>query len=251
MAKKVFVFDLDDTLIDNVHDYAEPIIDMARIIIVELRSKAPHISTIIALEEEIDKRRVHEINPATGQKFLYSKERFPGSLVETYNAICRKVGLEPRAHTQQDLYKAGVRAFDKNQYRKNIHPSAFDVINFLYEQGDIPMLLSKGDKDVQSNKFAALDAYNTFERAKIVDIKTSETFRQMLAGYNGYKAYSVGNDYEKDIVPALEVEYQGVFIPVENWETTGRMDEIMALVDRSRCVVLKDLSEFKERYGEL
>lgn len=71
---KVFVFDLDDTLMTNVHDYAEPILDMARVIIRELGPMAPHVSVVIALEEEIDKRRVHEINPATGQKFLYSMD---------------------------------------------------------------------------------------------------------------------------------------------------------------------------------
>lgn len=47
--KKLFVFDLDDTLIDNVHDYADPLLDACRLIIKTLGNKAPHVSKIIAL----------------------------------------------------------------------------------------------------------------------------------------------------------------------------------------------------------
>src|SRR3989344_4171220 len=189
---RVFVFDLDDTLMDNVHDYAGPILDMARVIIREWGSRAPHVSVIIAKEEEIDKARVHEVNP-----------------------------------------------------------DALSTIRFLYEQKDVPMLMSKGDRRVQSNKFSALRARDNFLRASIVDNKTPRHFLQMINGYKGYVPYSVGNDYEKDIVPALEAGFTGVFIPAETWEVIGRMDEILAKVDRSRCLVLNNLGEIKERYGEL
>lgn len=249
--KKVFVFDLDDTLMTNVHDYAEPILNMARVIIRELGPMAPHVSVIIALEEEIDKRRVQEINPATGQKFLYSMERFPGTMVETYQAICQRANVEPDKSVEWELYQIGMRAFDPAMYKSHIHPAALKTIDFIYDQGDIPMLLSKGDSRVQSKKFSALEAGHIFDRARIVDTKTADTFREIIQGYEGYGTYSVGNDYDKDIVPAFEVGFMGVLIPVETWEVMGRMDEILAKVDHSRCLVLNNLGELKERYGEL
>ena len=249
---KVLVFDLDDTLMDNVHDYAEPILNMARVIIRELGLKAPHIPGVTALYQEIDTKRFHEINSATGREFLYSMERFPGTLVEVYKTICRKAGGEPKKSVEEELYQIGMQAFDPAKYRSKIHPGAISTINFILEQRDVPMLLSKGDEIVQSNKFSALDAGKLFVRSTIVDTKNPDTFRKMLeGGFETYTAYSVGNDYEKDIIPALEVGFKGVFIPVETWEVIGRMDKILAKVDRSRCLVLNNLSELKERYGEL
>lgn len=248
---KVFVFDLDDTLMDNVHDYAGPILDMAKVIIRELGPMAPHVSAIIALEEEIDKRRIHEINPATGLEFLYSMERFPGTMVETYRAICQKARVEPDKPVEEELYQIGMQAFDPSRYAGNIYSEALPLIRFLKKRGDVPMLLSKGDKRVQSKKFSALHVGDNFVRARIVDNKTPEIFRQMVKGFEDYTYYSVGNDYEKDIVPALEAGFKGIFIPVETWEVIGRMEEILARVDRSRNLVLNNISELKERYGEL
>ena len=79
--KKLFVFDLDDTLIDNVQDYANPILNACGLINQTLGSRAPHVSKLIAIEQEIDKRRIKEINPDTNKPYLYSMERFPSSLV--------------------------------------------------------------------------------------------------------------------------------------------------------------------------
>lgn len=249
--KKVWVFDLDDTLMPNVHDYAEPILDMARLIIRELGPMAPHVAVIIALEEEIDKRRVNEINPKTGKPFLYSMERFPGTMVETYREICKRARVEPDKMVEKELYQIGIRAFDPSRYKENIYPEVWPLLKFLHEQGDVPTLLSKGDKKVQSNKFCALRASENFFRARIVDNKTPEIFRNMVGDFGGHSWYSVGNDYEKDIVPALEVGFRGVLIPVETWEVIGRMDEIIARVDRTKCAVLNNLDELRERYGEL
>ena len=249
---KVFVFDLDDTLMDNMHDYAGPILDMARVIIRELGSKAPHVSMIIAKEEEIDKARVHEINPATGHEFLYSMERFPGSLVMTYRYFCKNAKMEPSKTVEQELYSVGMQAFDPVNYKNQVYPDYLSIIFFLYGQKDVPMLLSKGDKRVQSNKFSAINAGTHFFRSRIVDNKTSEIFKQMVTGFQSHCSwYSVGNDYDKDIVPALEAGFKGVWIPVETWECGGMIDEIRARVDWSRCIELKSLGELKERYGEL
>ena len=224
---------------------------MARVIIRELGSRAPHVSVIIAKEEEIDKARVHEVNPASGQKFFYSMERFPGTMAATYRYFCENAKVEPKRAVEEELYVVGMQAFDVARYAGNIKPDALSTIRFLYEQKDVPMLMSKGDRRVQSNKFSALRARDNFLRASIVDNKTPRHFLQMINGYKGYVPYSVGNDYEKDIVPALEAGFTGVFIPAETWEVIGRMDEILAKVDRSRCLVLNNLGEIKERYGEL
>ncbi|MBI2064527.1 MAG: hypothetical protein HYT62_00540 [Candidatus Yanofskybacteria bacterium] len=254
MAKRVFIFDLDDTLIDNVHDYAGPILDMARLIICVLGPRAPHVSKIISLEEELDLRRRGEINPDTGKVFGYSMERFPGTLVETYRAICCRANVDSVLDVEKQLYQIGAGAFNKDLYAKNIKPGAIDTINFIINEGDVCMLLTKGDKRVQVNKIAALgQASDLFWGGiKIVDEKTPEIFRRMVTKFSGCQWYSVGNDYDKDIAPAFEVKsFRGIWIPVETWETIDKMGEIRNRVDGTRCLELQSLTELKEKYGEL
>src|SRR3989344_4876632 len=157
MTEKLFVFDLDDTLIDNVHDYAQPTLDATSLIVEELRSKAPHVTKIINLEHEIDSRRVKEINPSTGKPFLFSMDRFPGSLVEVYRHICGQAKVESQVNVEEQLFEIGLMAFDENKYKFNIKPGAKFVVDFLKDHGDTTVLLTKGDRDVQTKKVTALE----------------------------------------------------------------------------------------------
>jgi len=249
---KLFVFDLDDTLIDNVHDYSEPIMGMARIIISELGSRAPHVSSIIAIEDELDLRRKSEINPLTGEPFGYSRDRFPGTLVETYRFICKKVGAKPVTAVETKLYFEGNKAFDPSQYARNIKPRAGEVLNFLRSMGNVVMICTAGDLLVQNYKLSALRSRGiSFHVARVVDKKTPDVFRELAGNTSGYKLYSVGNNYKSDIEPALEVGYSGVYIPAETWETIGKMDKIKETINKDRCLELASLSDLMERYEAL
>jgi FMN phosphatase YigB (HAD superfamily) len=252
VKNKVLVFDLDDTLIDNVHDYAKPILDSAWLIIRALGSRAPHVSQIIALEQEIDLRRRSETNPETGKPYGYSMERFPSSLVRTYEEICEKSGIPVDLSVSREIHAVGMQAFDIEQYKRNIKPMAMWAVGELSHRGFIPMLLSAGDKRVQSNKLAAIKAADFFWGGiHVVDRKTPDVFRDLSRKRDGYQFWSVGNNYESDIVPALEAGYRGVWIPVETWEVIGRMDEIRAKVDHSRCIELANIAELVAKEGEL
>ncbi len=250
MSGKLFVFDLDDTLIDNVHDYAQPILDAASVIIKELGNKAPHVTKIINLEQEIDSSRVKEINPNTGKPFLFSMDRFPGSLVEVYRHICKENNMYSKFFVEAILFKIGLNAFDELRYTKNIKPNAKKVIDFLIENGDRVVLLTKGDIGVQRKKVIALTNFGIkFDVVEIVETKDSKDFQRMISSI--FSSYSVGNSYESDIVPALKVGYKGILIPVETWEVIGKMAEILAKVDKEKCFIFQDILGIKERYEEL
>lgn len=253
-TRKLFVFDLDDTLIDNVHDYAEPLLDACKFIIKTLGRKAPHVSRLIALEQEIDSRRVHEINPKTGRPYLWSMERFPGSMVEVYRHICTQSGIAPRLDVESKLYNIGLCAFNQTMYIENINPHAPAVLNFLKNQGDQCVLLTKGDETVQKRKINALDISGYCLPSYIVDNKTPEIFRAIDANWRPdgfHELWTVGNSYSSDIKPAIEAGYKGIYIPVETWETIGKMDKILAEVDKEKSLVLNALDELITRYGEL
>ena len=269
--KKVFIFDLDDTLMDNVHDYSQPILDATKYIIEAVGTKAPHVSKIIAMEHEIDKRRVNEVNPETGKPFLYSATRFPGTLVEVYREICRQTKVECKKGHEEKLYEIGMGAFNRERYRGTIRSWVYETLSSIYQKGDCAMLLTKGDPEVQQTKIDALFDYiadrefylrsgvyrNEFHKVKIVESnKTTEVFAEMLKDYDPAETLvvPVGNDYDKDVVPALQLanyKVRGIWTPVESWELIGKLDEIRSKMDKERCLEFADVSEIPHRYKEL
>lgn len=251
MAGKLFVFDLDDTLMDNVHDYAEPILRMCQVIIDELGSRAPHVSALITLEQQIDLNRRGEINPKTGRVYGYSMDRFPTSLVKTYTTICEKSGVQPSKNTESSLYYTGIGAFDACRYKKNIKPDVMNVISFLKGIADRIVLCTAGDPVVQNKKIETLESVNVkFDDVVVVEKKTQAIFAGLARDFDGSK-YSVGNNYKSDIVPALEAGYRGIYIPIETWETIGQMDKVLAEVDLSLCDKFNSLHDIQTGYGGL
>ena len=250
---KLFVFDLDDTLIDNVHDYAKPILDAAWLIIQTLGAKAPHVSKIIAMEQEIDLRRVKEINPDTGKPFLYSMERFPGSLVSTYNEICQSIKMTPIKETQKKLYDIGLMAFDKEMYYQNIKPYALELIHFLSRWNDELILYTKGDERVQNNKIIALahkGVMQFFTDIVIADQKNANTFAKFATRCSG-RCYSVGNSFNADIAPALATPgFSGILIPVETWDTIGKT-KFESADNVDNLYVLDNLAQIMDIYPRL
>lgn len=251
----LFVFDLDDTLIDNVHDYADPILDACKLIVHTLGNKAPHVTKIITLEQEIDKRKVEEINPSTGSPYLFSMERFPGSLVEVYRELCRYSGLSPNKEIEIKLYDIGMTAFDDGRYLENVNPYVHEVLGFLRQNNDQLILCTKGDRRVQERKIRALRDSGVdithFREILIVDKKDTELFSAIKRGHETYSCYSVGNSYQSDIVPALEAGYKGIYIPVETWEILGQMDKILGQIDYGKVIVLQTIKDLILDYARL
>ena len=83
--RELFVFDCDDTLLWNKHNYSASMLDAAKLIIEAVGPRAPYAPAIVALESEIDKRRINEIDPVTGKPYPYNRRRLPTSLVEIYH----------------------------------------------------------------------------------------------------------------------------------------------------------------------
>jgi putative hydrolase of the HAD superfamily len=205
------------------------------------------------MEQEIDTRRVREINPNTGQPYLFSMERFPTSLVEVYREICRQAKVVPEQRVEKELYEIGLCAFDESRYVKNMKPHTLSVLDFLLEQNDALVLCTKGDPRVQERKISALrkTGINHFSAIRVVGEKTPEVFRELSQGFTEHKFYSVGNSYSSDVVPALSAGFTGIYIPVETWETMGQMDSILAEVDANKCFVLQGLDELQTQYERL
>ena len=243
--RKVFIFDLDDTLYWNVHDYCYPILKFQKFILDILGHKAPHISTLMELEHQIDQERV--------KQFGYSKERFPGTLVEVYRTICSRKNMPFDKKIADEIWQIGMEAFDVNRYKKNgLVKGAEETLDFLKERKDGLILLTRGDRNIQQLKINVLGLPKWFSRVLIVPAKNKTTFKEIKSTFNpGRKIYSVGNSFRSDIRPALEVDLLGIYIPCETWEFSEEPEQVLEDVCRKKLFIFQEIKEIKNRYEEL
>jgi len=244
-VNKVFIFDLDDTLYWNVHDYCYPILEFEKFMLDILGHKAPHITVIRKLEGEIDRGRV--------KKFGYSMERFPGTLVETYKTICSWAGVAFDKKIAEKIWQIGMKAFDPEIYKKKgLVEGVEEVLNFLKKQGDGLALLTRGDERVQQLKINALRLARWFYHIHIVPSKGSSIFRAIAKAFKEKNAvYSVGNSLKSDIEPALEAGLSGIYIPCETWEFDENKEEMSKTTGKGRLFIFKEIIEIRNRYKEL
>jgi putative hydrolase of the HAD superfamily len=201
--KKTFIFDLDDTLIYNLHDYSQPIIDFTKLVIERIGPRAPDIPTIINLEDKIDREKVKEWIPL-GKGF--SKERFPTSLKETYQEIAKPLGIEDKIG-EELAYKIGTQAFSMERWKKQgLVPGAVETIDYLKSKGDELILMTKGDDKVQKMKIKANNLEEIFKKTYIVPTKNKEIIYSVLNTQNLDNVWHIGNSIKSDILPAIDAK---------------------------------------------
>ena len=256
----LIVWDLDDTLITNVHDYSQPILDSISLIVTALGRRAPHVKEIMRIEDEIDKGRIKKINPRTGEPYLFGMDRFPGSLVATYAHICREVGVEPDEIVERELWEIGMQAFDESRYAGNIRPETRDVLSVVAGMDTVQVLLTKGDQNVQERKLHALgeaDLLRYFQETLIVPQKAAPEFTEVATWAESrsgdiQEKVSIGNSYRSDIEPAIEAGYVGIHVPVWNWEEIHKKDELRADAEANDAVtIVEDLGDVPAVLAEI
>lgn len=258
MARKTLVLDVDNTLIDNVHDYSGPILDAVSLMIQELGWRAPHVTSIINLIQKTDEARKHETNPRTGKPFLYSMDRFPGSLVRTYQVLCEQAALIPKGRAEVKLQAIGKGAFDSLRYIKNVRPGAAAFTRRARKMGHQVKLLSKGDEQVQNRKVAALAAAGVEFDGMPVVVASDKAMAFALILHDHLEfvssaasdCISIGDSYEGDIEPALKLGYRCIWIPVENWEQIGKLPELRERAKAAGVSEVRDIRELNRRLAE-
>lgn len=256
MAKKVWVFDLDGTLMNTLDLYRKPIDKACSLIIETLGSKAPSEHEIKVRHNKIDQAMTHELNSKTGKPYLYTKARFPTSLVRIYKILCQEAGMRVSQEVMGQLSKIGSEVFNKKRYARKIKPYALPLFKFLDKRGDIIVILTKGDREVQHDKMDTLKKLGVLKHCRefvIAPDAKDDFFSLIRKKYgNDMLYYSVGDTYFDDIVPALKFGYFGVYIPsVFNWKEIGRLREINEKRDKKRSNKYKALTDIRRKYEYL
>lgn len=255
MANRAWVFDLDGTLMDTLDLYRKPAEEAYTLIMRKLSSHPPSFNEIKSRHGALDKEMVYQKDPDTGKAYLYTKKRFPTSLVKIYEILCKEAGLEPSFSVMRQIYRIGLKAFNQERYRRKIKPQAFSIAKFLKEKGDTLVILTKGDKRIQGDKRRALQKAGLlkyFEEFIIVPDDKAEAFRMIMHRYAGEKYYSVGDTYMADIMPAIRHGYFGIYIPSPaNWMEIGKLKRIERRRSKNRSNKYGNLMEIAEKYDYL
>ncbi len=253
----LLVFDLDDTLMDTAVVYFKAIDEACRYMMSNavFGDQSPTLAKLKQKQLEIDAALRTKIDPNTKKPYYYSRDRFPLSLVNTYKYFCKELGIETDHMVEKKLFKIGESVYLKvGEYAKYFKPEAAKVLSFLYEKGNILMLLTKGDRSVQSRKIRAMERLGLkkfFTKIRVVKDKNQGIFRKLRKGHSDKLLFSVGNEYPSDIEPAIKEGFFGVYIPsLAVWEK-GKMEKIEEMRDKCHSNRYDDLLEIKRKYEYL
>lgn len=254
MAGKVWVFDLDGTIM-NSDFYVKPTQEACVEIMEALGDKSPTLAEIKRRHAELDKQMIYVKNPDTGRLYFYTKARFPTSLCKIYEILCKETCSELNVQVIRKLYKIGLKAFRQDRYIRKIKPEAHLIAKFLKEQGDTLVIVTKGDKRIQGDKIRALKMAGLlkyFEAYFIpIDSKYND-FKLIRSRFKGKAYYSIGDTYADDIVPAIKAGYFGIWIPYQyNWKEMGKLKQIDRKRSKQKSCRYSNLMEIKENYHKL
>ena len=245
MVKKRFLFDLDDTLMWNLHDYSQPILDFAKLVITRVGPRAPDIPTIINLQAEIDSNLVKKWIPLGAG---FSKKRFPTAMSETYKKICEPLGIQD-PEGERLSYEIGTEAFSMGRWkRQGLVPGAEDVIYYLKDKGNELILLTKGDQEVQQMKIEANDLESMFDECHIVPTKNREVVEKYLGSMSKSDVWHVGNSKKSDVLPAIDAGIGIIYVPMETWKFEKDHGKVPKY---GRFITLDKISEIKDVYDKL
>lgn len=245
---RVFIWDLDDTLIWTSWAYSRTFAKFHKYMTRLFDYRLLELRTLGTISEELDKALIGTTNSETGKPYGYSMERFPMSLVETYKWLCGHGYGKYHEMVARRVKLIGMEAFDPLGYKQQgLVKGAQETLDFIRDQGDVQVLLTKGEPLVQDYKIVALELEKWFgEEINITKTKSRETFEKYRKRFPGSVLYSVGNSYSSDIQPALEAGVEGIFIPYYTW--LG--EEPPPTTDNEKVFELKEVREIIGLYKD-
>jgi putative hydrolase of the HAD superfamily len=234
MKYSTVLIDLDDTLIANAYSYYIPQLDAAKLICIDLLWDAPNPIEIINRATQIQVKDIQE-------QGRISKECFPISYVKVYEEICAAVGRAPNPNMV-----SGIATVCQNFFLKEY--SLFPFVKETLTRIKQPkILLTRGDEDIQGYKIENVKLGPYFDHIEIVDLKTTQTYRDVMKKYNldPEKCVMVGDSIKNDIVPALEVGMHGFHLVShrEDWEMSHRETKDTSFLKNPKYKELKSFQE--------
>ena len=196
---RLFILDLDDTLIPTCYLY-----ERAVLLFQEFLLKKVGIEPIIHLLDVLKKEG--EIDYENRKKFGYSLERFPTSLVETFTDVCDSVKVSYTEKDKKLVYGIGKMAF---KFTPKLCEGAEELLILLKKRGDTLYLWTVGPYELQMDKINKnnLERFRFFNKIFPVRDKTKQDLEKMVenSSVDRSKACVVGDNYGKEVDLGIEL----------------------------------------------
>lgn len=180
-------------------------------------------------------------------KFGRDTETYAQSLKDAYVEIGERYGMSSKeirsgAH---HVYKIGKTVFDEKKWKSaGLYPGVRGVLEFLVNNGDELALVTLGDVEMQNRKVEVMGLERWFSDNIHVDLKEKSSIINKLSfGKNKDSIYFVGNSYNSDIRPALDVGIRAVYIPQDTWSRDGYPEK-----NDDRMITLRSMMDLKKIY---
>jgi putative hydrolase of the HAD superfamily len=209
MQKQNIIFNLDDTLIQCNKYFNQVINQFAEQMTIWFKS----------LTKEEIKRKQFEIDIESVDKNGLTTEHFPQSFVDTYLHYCELAGKKKEDDIIEYLRKLGRSVFE---IPVESLPNMYETLKQLKEEGHQLYLHTGGEEANQRRKISQLELAVYFEhRVFISERKDTTALTDILKtmDFDRKLTWMVGNSLRTDILPALELGINTIYIPAKTeWE---------------------------------
>lgn len=205
MLKQNIIFNLDDTLAYCNRYFNQVIEEFADRMTLWFDSFT---------KEEIRQKQL-EIDLESVDEHGLTSERFPESFIGTYEYFCDVTGKEKDKSEMELLRKLGFEVFE---IPVEPFPYMNETLKQLKEEGHELYLHTGGDEANQRRKITQLELTTYFEhRIFISEHKDTTALSDILKTIDADPkiTWMVGNSLRTDIVPALEMGINAIYIPAE------------------------------------
>jgi putative hydrolase of the HAD superfamily len=204
------IFDLDDTLI-HCNVYFDRVID-------RFVDYLEHWFANVSLSRAEIKCKQQEFDIAGIHIQGFTVERFPLSLVETYEYYCDAYGRLSQHEEHQMLLQLGYTVYDSEF---ELYPNVVRTLTRLTKKGHILSLYTGGDQTIQMNKVNKVNLTPFFEdRIFVKRHKNYQAMNSILNEqcYNRDHTWMIGNSQKTDILPAIECNIGAIYVPpISSW----------------------------------
>jgi putative hydrolase of the HAD superfamily len=146
----------------------------------------------------------------------FSKERFPKSMSETYQALSIDYGKPIDKNIKEQVETIGFSAFGK---KPRVFGGVIGVLTALRARQLKIILATKGDQKVQEEKISFSNLRSYFDYIYIFPEKGERDLKRIVNECNldPKVSWSIGNSMRSDINPALKIGMRAIWIPRRTW----------------------------------
>ena len=161
--------------------------------------------------EKLDEIDIEHVNQQG-----FAIERYPFSLVKTYQFYCQNSDKKIDQEMEKKVAQIGWRVFE--QIPEPVEGVNI-VLNALKERYTL-ILATMGDSETQHYKIDHSGLKHYFKAVYILSYKTPEEYQEILAEHNLEKenTWLVGNSIRSDLNPGLKLGLNCILIPVPTWK---------------------------------